>query len=110
MPKRRILNLDLLSVTAHAEDRMLAHDVHADDLRAVYRDDPILISQKPKVEWREGSGRGIRPRRLKVIGRDARHRLLTLIIEAPDNRGAARLVTVFPTDNDDEINRYWQSR
>ena len=63
-----------------------------------------------KVEWREGSGRGIRPRRLKVIGRDAHHRLLTLIIEAPDNRGAARLVTVFPTDNDDEINRYWQSR
>ncbi len=110
MPPQRFLNPDLLRVTAHAQDRMAAHGIHVDDLHAVYRDDPARIPQKPKVEWREGSGRRIRPRRLRVVGRDAQHRLLTLIIEGPDERGVTSLVTVFPTANDDEINRYWQSR
>ena len=110
MPSRRFLNPDLLSVTAHAQDRMAAHGIHVDDLRAVYRDDPARIPQKPKVEWREGRGHRIRPRRLRVVGRDARGRLLTLIIEGPDESGATSLVTAYPTANDDEINRYWQFR
>ena len=107
---RRAIDPDLLTTTDHAAERMAVHDVDDRDVRAVCRDNPVLVSQKPRPEWREGSGYRVRPRRLKIIGRDARQRLLTLIIEELDERGGSLVITMFPTDNANDIDRYWRSR
>lgn len=89
---------------------MRDHGIDDADIRAIIRDNPVLMQQKAKVEWREGSGFRMRPPRLKVIGRGVGPRLITLIIEGPDERGRRHIVTVFPTSNAADINRYRRSR
>ena len=89
---------------------MRDHAIDDADIRAIFRDNPVLMRQKAEVEWREGSGFRMRPPRLKVIGRGIASRLITLIIEGPDERGRWHMVTVFPTSNANDINRYRRSR
>ena len=89
---------------------MSDHAIDDADIQAVIHDDPVLMQQKAKAEWREGSGFRMRPPRLKVIGRGRGPRLITLIIEGPDERGHWHIVTVFPTSNATDINRYRRSR
>lgn len=110
MPAPRALVLRPLIATGHAVDRMLDYGIGVRDIHAVLRDNPVRVRQKAKEEWREGSGFRMRPPRLRVIGRGAGPRVLTLIIEGPDEKGRWHIVTVFPTSNAADLGRYWRSR
>ena len=110
MPAPRFHDLRPLIATDHAVDRMRDHAIDDADIRAILRDNPVLMHQKAKSEWREGSGFRVRPPRLKMIGRGVGPRLITLIIEGPDGRGRWHIVTVFPTSTANDVNRYRRSR
>lgn len=89
---------------------MQDHGISGKDIQAVLRDNPVRVRQKAKAEWREGSGFRMRPSRLRVIGRGTSSRVLTLIIEGPDEKGRRHIVTVFPTSNAADLDHYWRSR
>ena len=89
-----------LRISEHAEERMSERDVIVDDLFEILLDDPC-------IQW-DGEQGGMRtelmpePRRLRMIGRGLQRRLLTVILEPPDEGGLSVVVTVFDADPTDE--------
>ena len=91
MPADEPLLPRYLSISAHAELRMIERDVLTADLFAVRRDDPLL-------EWQRG-GDGLR---IRMIGVDLQRRLLTVILDLPDEDRMSAVITVFDASEADQ--------
>ena len=86
------------TISPHAEDRMWERGIVPEDLTAILRNDPL-------IEWQDGEHSPDRPSsesggspRLRMTGRSLQPRLLTAILEEPNEDGFAIVVTVFDAD------------
>lgn len=97
------------AISPHAEDRMWERDIVSDDLTAILRNDPLIEWQdeeRPPGESALGSGGAIR---LRMTGRSLQPRVLTAILEEPDEDGFSVVVTVFDANTADQ-RRYRRHR
>ena len=85
-----------LRISEHAEERMSERDVIAADLFEILLGDPCIRWDGEQTEPPP------EPRRLRMTGRGLQRRLLTAILEAPDEGGLSVVVTVFDADPTDE--------
>ena len=85
---------------------LAAHDLTVADALDVFEGDAEFFAQSPAAEI---SPRGIfqgRPQRLRMVGPTATGRLLTIILELPDDRLASHIVTGWEADAR-EAERYY---
>lgn len=94
-----------LAISEHAEDCMWERDVIAADLFAILHGRPLIRWDIEKADPRAAAG----PHRLRMTGISLQRRLLTVILELPDENGQSVVVTVFDADSADE-RRYRAAR
>ena len=88
---------------------LAAHDLTVADALDVFEGDAQFFAQSPAAEI---SPRGIfqvRLQRLRMVGPTATGRLLTFILELPDEDGVSSLVTGWPADKA-EVAKYRQAK
>ena len=88
---------------------MWERDIVPEDLTAILRNDPLIERQHEERSPGEsalGSGESVR---LRMTGRSLQPRILTVILEEPDEDGFSVVVTVFDADAADQ-RRYRRHR
>ena len=89
-------------ISLHAEDRMWERGIMPEDLTAILRDDPLIEWQDEERPPAEALPRSSEPFRLRMTGRGMQPRVLTAILEAPDEDGFSAVITVFDADPADQ--------
>lgn len=98
-----------LSWNDMTESELAGHRLTIDDAFEVLDDAPRHFRQRPKSQLRPDDAIVERPARLRMVGWTVQGRLLTFIIEYPDDAGRSHVVTGWPAD-DEERARYGQAR
>ena len=106
MTRRQIPNLDWDDYTS---DHLARHGLSVSQALEVVRGSAVLIDQRGKHEERHDGTIRWRRARQKLIGPDRSGRLLTFVIEYPDQDGASKIVTGWEA-NDQERAQYRQRR
>ena len=89
-----------IRISEHAEERMLERGVIAYDLFEILLNSPYL--RWDDEERDRSSTTTAATRRLRMTGRGLQPRLLTVILEPPDEDGMSVVVTVFDADPADQ--------
>lgn len=85
----------LLAFTPTTSAKLWRRGLSENDAEAVLVHGPVFVPQKAQLEERPGGGLRERPRRLLMIGRNRSGRLLTFVLELPDEDGTSIVVTGF---------------
>ena len=84
-----------LEIGDAALDKLWGHSVREHEVWQIFYEHPVLMWQEPSEEERDDGSWRIRPRRILMIGRTRSRRLLTIVLELPDEEGVAEVVTGF---------------
>ena len=87
---------------------LAAHELTVDDVIEVFEGDAEFFVQAPAPEISTRGVFQVRPQRLRMVGPIATGRLLTIILEMPDDRLASHIVTGWEADTR-ETERYYAS-
>lgn len=82
-----------LAWNAATEGELAAHELAVSDALYVLRGAPQFYAQGPKPEISSRGFYRIRPPRLRMVGPTPSDRMLTFILELPDEDGASHVVT-----------------
>lgn len=98
-----------LSVNDATENKLAGRGLTIEDAFGVLDDAPRYFRQRAGAQPGPSGAIVERPARLRMVGRTASGRLLTFIIEYPDEAGCSHVVTGWPADSDEQA-RYRQAR
>lgn len=98
-----------LSVNDTTENKLAGHGLTIADALEVLDDAPRYFRQRAGSRLGPDGAIVKRPARRRMVGRAESGRLLTFIIEYPDETGCSHVVTGWPADNDEQA-RYRQAR
>ena len=80
------------------QEKLWAHGLRPEQAREVLSGAPKLFAQTAATVLKPHGGISTRPARILMVGPDRSGRLLTFILEYPDEDGYSQIVTGWPSD------------